>query len=45
MHLYNLRHLQHHVGQLSAHIRRIAPELQEMNVMPWVGSGWKENPA
>lgn len=42
MHLYNLRHLQHHVGQLSAHIRRIAPQLQELNVMPWAGSGWRE---
>src|SRR5687768_11805124 len=25
LHLYNLRHVQHHAGQLSAHLRRLDP--------------------
>ncbi|MEQ8789186.1 MAG: DinB family protein [Pirellulaceae bacterium] len=35
LHLYNLRHLQHHTGQLSAVLRRLGLEPR------WVGSGWR----
>ena len=41
LHLYNLRHIQHHTGQLSAYLRRVDPMLQDMKALPWVGSGWK----
>ena len=37
MHLYNLRHLMHHTGQMGACLRRIDPSLDPM----WMGSGWK----
>ena len=37
LHLYNLRHLQHHVGQLGACLRR-----EDESIDPrWVGSGWR----
>lgn len=35
LHLYNLRHLMHHTGQLSAAARRAGGEPR------WVGAGWK----
>jgi len=35
LHLYNLRHVQHHTGQLSAYLRRVGVEAK------WVGTGWK----
>lgn len=34
MHLYNLRHVQHHAGQLSAFLRRVGVDTR------WVGKGW-----
>ena len=40
LHLYNLRHIQHHTGQLSAHLRRTTPTLTDHH-LPWVGKGWK----
>jgi hypothetical protein len=40
LHLYNLRHVQHHTGALSAHLRRIAPHLTDTEI-PWVGAGWR----
>jgi hypothetical protein len=40
MHVYNIRHLQHHVGQLSAYLRRVDPSLGDQ-ALPWVGSGWR----
>lgn len=36
LHLYNIRHIQHHTGQLSAHLRRRGGGAD------WVGSGWRE---
>ena len=33
MHLYNLRHIQHHTGQLSAFLRRAGVDTR------WVGAG------
>src|SRR4029079_10651814 len=34
LHVYNLRHLQHHTGQLSASLRRIGVDTR------WIGAGW-----
>lgn len=36
LHLYNLRHIQHHAGQLSALLRRIGQE------PVWISAGWRE---
>lgn len=35
MHLYNMRHVQHHAGQLSAFLRRVNVDTR------WVGKGWR----
>ena len=37
LHLYNLRHLQHHTGQLGAYLRRMKDTIDPN----WIGSGWK----
>jgi hypothetical protein len=37
LHIYNLRHLQHHTGQLSSHLRRLDPTLDPR----WIGYGWR----
>lgn len=36
LHLYNLRHIQHHTGQLSAFLRRCDVST------PWVKTGWRD---
>jgi hypothetical protein len=36
MHIYNLRHLQHHVGALGAYLRRTEPSIDPQ----WVDAGW-----
>jgi uncharacterized damage-inducible protein DinB len=36
LHLYNIRHVQHHTGQLSASLRRIKCDVA------WVKTGWRE---
>jgi uncharacterized damage-inducible protein DinB len=36
LYLYNLRHVQHHTGQLSAFLRKVGVETG------WVGRGWVE---
>lgn len=41
LHVFSIRHIQHHTGQLSAYLRRIGPEFQALECMRWVGSGWK----
>lgn len=38
MHLYNIRHIQHHTGARAAHIRRLVPEFPEEG-MDWIDSG------
>jgi len=38
MHIYNIRHIQHHTGALSAHIRRLSPEFPN-DGMDWIDSG------
>ncbi len=41
MHIYNIRHVQHHAGALGAHIRRLAPDFPEEG-LGWVSSGvWR----
>jgi hypothetical protein len=42
LHLYNLRHIQHHTGQLSAYLRRVDADLANSKALPWVGSGWRD---
>lgn len=39
LHLYNIRHIQHHTGALSAHLRRISGGKIDPR---WVGTGWRE---
>jgi hypothetical protein len=37
LHIYNIRHIQHHAGQLSLRLR-----LDTGEGIDWVGSGWRE---
>ena len=37
LHVYNIRHVMHHAGQLSAFLRRVDPSIDPR----WVGSGWR----
>lgn len=37
LHIYNLRHLQHHAGQMGAYLRRVDAGIDPR----WVGTGWK----
>lgn len=37
LHLYNIRHIQHHTGQLSAYPRRIVEDGERW----WVKTGWR----
>jgi hypothetical protein len=41
LHIYNLRHVQHHTGQLSAFLRRIDPALSDRKALRWVETGWR----
>ncbi|HVZ93381.1 MAG TPA: DinB family protein [Phycisphaerales bacterium] len=36
LHLYSIRHVQHHTGQLGASLRRLGVQLR------WVKTGWKD---
>ncbi len=38
LHIYNIRHTQHHVGQLSAFLRKLQVN---GDAIPWVGAGWR----
>jgi hypothetical protein len=40
LHLYNIRHIQHHSGQMSAYLRRVDPELRDTAALDWVSTGW-----
>ncbi len=42
MHLINLRHIQHHTGQLSAYLRRLDRDNALAQALRWVGAGWRE---
>ncbi|MDZ4684247.1 MAG: DinB family protein [Planctomycetaceae bacterium] len=41
LHLYNLRHVQHHTGQLSAHLRRVDERFRGRDSLTWIGQGWR----
>jgi uncharacterized damage-inducible protein DinB len=41
LHIYNIRHIQHHTGQFSAYLRRLGPGMVDLKPLDWVGSGWK----
>ena len=41
LYIYNLRHVQHHTGQLSAYLRRVDAALADHKALPWIGSGWR----
>jgi hypothetical protein len=45
LHLYNLRHIQHHTGALSAYLRRVDPRLQDRAALRWVRAGWPSDGA
>jgi hypothetical protein len=41
LHIYNIRHIQHHTGQLSAHLRRVKAAGADRQFLPWVATGWR----
>jgi uncharacterized damage-inducible protein DinB len=41
LHLYNIRHVQHHTGQLSAYLRKVDETFQDPKAIRWVSTGWK----
>jgi hypothetical protein len=41
LHIYNIRHIQHHTGQLSAYLGRIDDGPKDPKAIPWIGSGWR----
>jgi hypothetical protein len=41
LHVMNIRHIQHHTGQLSAYLRRVDESLQRPDVVRWISTGWK----
>jgi len=41
LHLYNLRHIQHHTGALSAYLRRVDANLKDSKALSWVRMGWR----
>src|SRR5581483_9403349 len=41
LHIYNLRHVQHHTGQLSASLRKLGDAFKDPKLLPWFGTGWR----
>ena len=41
LHIYNIRHIQHHTAQLQSHLRRTYPHMQDEAILLWRGSGWR----
>lgn len=41
LYLYNIRHVQHHTGQLSAYLRRVDEPSRDRHALPWIGTGWR----
>ncbi len=41
LHMTNLRHIQHHVGQMSAYLRRVEPSLSDPKALSWIGTWWR----
>jgi hypothetical protein len=42
LHIYNLRHVQHHAGAMMSYLRRVDPSLSEQKLLPWIGAGWRD---
>jgi hypothetical protein len=42
LHVYNIRHVQHHAGQLSAFLRKVGAASENEPALRWVRSGWRE---
>jgi uncharacterized damage-inducible protein DinB len=42
LYVYNIRHVQHHTGALSAHLRRTIPSLGDPKSLRWVSAGWRD---
>jgi hypothetical protein len=40
LHLINIRHIQHHTGQLSAYVRRVDPLFGDGKRLKWIAGGW-----
>ena len=38
LHVYNIRHIQHHTGSLGAYLRRVDPERITHDSLRWIGS-------
>jgi hypothetical protein len=38
LHVYNIRHVQHHAGQMSAYLRRVDASIQH-DELRWIGAG------
>lgn len=41
LHVYNIRHVQHHTGQMSAYLRRIDETLKDADSLDWITTGWR----
>jgi hypothetical protein len=41
LHVINIRHVQHHTGQLSAYLRRNVAECQDHRALRWISAGWR----
>jgi hypothetical protein len=41
LHIYNIRHLQHHMAQESMYLRKISDEHDLSLELPWIGTGWR----
>jgi hypothetical protein len=41
IHIYNIRHIQHHTGAMAAYLRRVDPRLGKSDSLRWVGHGWR----
>ncbi len=40
LHVYNIRHIQHHAAQMSAYLRRVDAALKDTTDLHWVRTGW-----
>lgn len=41
LHIYNIRHLQHHTAQMSLALRKLSDANGLGLKLPWVGTGWR----
>jgi uncharacterized damage-inducible protein DinB len=41
LHIYNIRHIQHHTAQMSFVLRKLSDEHGLDLKLPWVGTGWR----